>query len=50
MFDRLRSHGMDRQLYFCMESTQVWNEVFGYAPGDFGGLGKRLMAQAFGDQ
>lgn len=49
MVDRLRKHGMDKQLYFCMESTEVWNEVFGYAPKDFGGLGKRLMEQAFGD-
>jgi spore photoproduct lyase len=49
MVDRLRSHGMDRQLYFCMESTEVWNDVFGYAPKDFGGLGKRLMEQAFGE-
>jgi len=48
MVDRLRSHGMEEQLYFCMESTEVWNEVFGYAPKDFGGLGKRLMERAFG--
>jgi spore photoproduct lyase len=40
---------MEEQLYFCMESTQVWKEVFGYAPQDFGGLGKRLMARAFGE-
>jgi spore photoproduct lyase len=37
------------ELYFWMESTEVWNEVFGYAPKDFGGLGNRLMAQAFGE-
>lgn len=49
MVDRLRKHGMDKQLYFCMESTEVWNEVFGYAPRNFGGLGKRLMAQAFNE-
>jgi spore photoproduct lyase len=49
MVDRVRSHGMDKQLYFCMESTEVWNEVFGYAPQDFGGLGKRLMEQGFGE-
>ncbi|WP_207262511.1 spore photoproduct lyase family protein [Desulfovibrio sp. Huiquan2017] len=49
MVDRLRAHGMEEQLYFCMESTQVWKEVFGYAPRDFGGLGKRLMARAFGE-
>ena len=49
MVNRLRSHGMDKQLYFCMESTEVWKEVFGYAPSDYGGLGKHLMAQAFGE-
>ncbi|MEF2232274.1 MAG: radical SAM protein [Pseudodesulfovibrio sp.] len=49
MVDRLRRHGMDRQLYFCMESTEVWKEVFGLAPGDFGGLGNRLMDRAFGE-
>jgi len=48
--NRLRAHGMDKQLYFCMESTDVWNEVFGYAPKDFGGLAKRLMGQSFDDQ
>ncbi len=49
LVDRLRGHGLDRQLYFCMESGEVWREVFGYAPPDFGGLDKRLMAQAFGE-
>jgi spore photoproduct lyase len=49
MVDRLRAHGMEEQLYFCMESTEVWREVFGYAPQDFGGLGKRLMNRAFGE-
>jgi spore photoproduct lyase len=49
MVDRLRAHGMEEQLYFCMESTEVWNEVFGYSPKDFGGLGKRLMGRAFGE-
>lgn len=49
MVDRLHKHGMDKQLYFCMESSDVWQEVFGYTPKDFGGLGKRLMAQAFGE-
>ncbi|WP_272700246.1 SPL family radical SAM protein [Desulfovibrio sp. Fe33] len=49
MVDRLRAHGMEEQLYFCMESTGVWREVFGYAPQDFGGLGKRLMNRAFGE-
>jgi spore photoproduct lyase len=50
MVDRLRGHGMDRQLYFCMESSEVWNQVFGYEPKDFGGLAKHLMGQAFGEE
>jgi len=47
--DRLRKHGMDKQLYFCMESTENWQDVFGYTPKDLGGLGKHLMRQAFND-
>lgn len=47
--DRLRKHGMDKQLYFCMESTENWQDVFGYTPADLGGLNNHLMAQAFGD-
>jgi spore photoproduct lyase len=49
MVDRLRSKGMDRQLYFCMESDEVWKEVFGYVPRDLGGLTGHLMGRAFGD-
>lgn len=49
MVDRLRRHGMDKQMYFCMESTEVWNEVFGYAPADLGGLNRHLMNRAFGE-
>ena len=47
--DRLRGHGMGEQMYFCMESTEVWQQVFGYTPNDFGGLAKHLMKRAFGD-
>ena len=43
----LRSHGMDRQLYFCMESDTVWQEVFGYTVKDLGGLSPHLMNRAF---
>jgi len=25
-------------LYFCMENDTIWQEVFGYVPGDYGGL------------
>lgn len=49
LVNRLRGHGLDRQLYFCMESAEVWREVFGFAPPDFGGLAGRLMKQAFGE-
>jgi spore photoproduct lyase len=49
MVDRLRAHGMDRQLYFCMESSQVWRHVLGYTPKDVGGLANHLMAQAFNE-
>lgn len=47
--DRLRKHGMDKQIYFCMESTENWKDVFGYTPKDLGGLGHHLMKQAFRD-
>lgn len=49
LVDRLRSKGMDRQLYFCMESDEVWQEVFGYVPRDLGGLTGHLMGRAFGE-
>ncbi|WP_285906304.1 SPL family radical SAM protein [Pseudodesulfovibrio pelocollis] len=49
MVDRLRAHGMDRQLYFCMESSEVWQQVFGHTPRHLGGLANHLMARAFGE-
>jgi spore photoproduct lyase len=48
--DRLRKYGMDKQLYFCMESSENWKDVFGYTPADLGGLNNHLMKQAFGDK
>lgn len=36
-------------LYFCMESDEVWQSVFGYTPKELGGLGRYLMHRAFGD-
>jgi spore photoproduct lyase len=48
--DALRRGGVDRQLYLCMESDEVWQAVLGRTPADFGGLYKYLMAQAFGDE
>ncbi|NCC25251.1 MAG: radical SAM protein [Deltaproteobacteria bacterium] len=46
---RLRAGGLDRQLYMCMESNEVWRSVLGYTPADLGGLSRHLMAQAFQD-
>lgn len=45
----LQKGGLDRQLYFCMESDRVWQDVFGYTPKDLGGLEHHLLQQAFGD-
>ncbi len=35
------------QIYFCMESDEVWRAVFGYTPKDFGGLYLHLLNRAF---
>ena len=32
----------DTCIYFCMESEEMWEEVFGYTPGTKGGLTKML--------
>lgn len=29
-------------IYFCMESDEIWREVMGFVPGDFGGLRQML--------
>ena len=47
--NRLRQGGLDRQLYLCMESDEVWRAVLGRTPDDLGGLYRHLMTQAFGD-
>ncbi len=47
--DRLKSYGLGRQLYFCMESDEVWRSVLGYCPKDLGGLSNHLLSQAFED-
>jgi spore photoproduct lyase len=44
---RLRRFGLDRQLYFCMESDTVWKEVLGYTPQDLGGLPAHLLRLSF---
>ena len=48
LVERLRRGGLDRQLYFCMESDEVWRTVFGSTPKELGGLARRLEEQAFG--
>jgi spore photoproduct lyase len=45
---RLRKHGLGRQLYFCMESDAVWRAVLGCTPKELGGLNTHLLRQAFG--
>ncbi|MDZ7762364.1 MAG: radical SAM protein [Desulfovermiculus sp.] len=47
MVRRLQKHGLDRQIYLCMESDEVWRAVFGYTPADLGGLSRHLLALAF---
>src|SRR6056297_546265 len=47
--DRLRSHGLGKQIYFCMESDEVWSAVLGYCPADLGGLSNHLLGLAFED-
>lgn len=47
---RLQQNGLDRQLYFCMESDEIWRSVLGRTPRDLGGLYRYLMARAFGDE
>jgi spore photoproduct lyase len=29
-------------IYFCMESDEIWKEVMGFTPGDYGGLPRML--------
>ena len=45
----LRRGGLDEQLYFCMESDEIWQAVLGRRPKDFGGLYHYLMKRAFED-
>ncbi len=46
----LQRHGFDshgNQLYFCMESDEVWKAVLDRTPGGTGGLTDQLMEAAF---
>lgn len=46
--DRLGTYGLDKEIYFCMESDEVWKTVLGYTPKDLGGLADHLLKQTFG--
>lgn len=45
--DALRRGGLDREIYLCMESDEVWQAVLGRTPKDLGGLYRHLMDLAF---
>ncbi len=46
--NKMRHYNIKReQLYFCMESDEVWESVFGYTPKDLGGLSNHLLKRAF---
>ncbi|MFW6415240.1 MAG: radical SAM protein [Thermodesulfobacteriota bacterium] len=47
MVGLLRRYGLDRQIYFCMESDEVWKHVLGYTPDQLGGLDRHLLKLAF---
>ena len=47
---RLQKWGMREQLYFCMESDTVWQQVFGYTPRQLGGLQNHLLRRSFGEE
>lgn len=46
MAERLARHGFTNGLYFCMESDEVWREVFGRTTRDLGGLCAHLLDAA----
>lgn len=45
--NRLKKYGVGHQIYFCMESDQVWKSVLGYTPAQLGGLDRHLLKLAF---
>jgi spore photoproduct lyase len=36
-------------IYFCMESREIWREVMGFDPEEFGGIGAMLDRTVFPD-
>ncbi len=47
MVNLLRKYGVDKQIYFCMESDEVWKATLGYTPRDLGGLANHLLRLSF---
>jgi len=47
LVQKLKKAGMSENMYFCMESEQVWKDVLGYTPGDLGGLDNHLLRLSF---
>ena len=45
LYRTIREHSSKVCVYLCMESPEVWQEAFGFVPGDYGGL-PRLLDQA----
>jgi spore photoproduct lyase len=46
ILDAIRSWAPDVTVYFCMESEEVWQSVFGYTVGQYGGLSQILDESA----
>jgi spore photoproduct lyase len=43
LYKQLRRHADPRTcIYLCMENNEIWHEVFGFSPGERGGLPKML--------
>ncbi len=42
IYQAIREFAPDVCVYLCMESKEVWQEVFGYEPSKYGGLSKML--------
>ena len=43
IYKELRKYASDKTcIYMCMESDEIWGEVFGYVPEDKGGLPSML--------
>ncbi len=48
LYDCIRKFAPKTCVYLCMESTEVWHEVFGYTPVKYGGLGNMLLDGFYG--